>query len=113
MIDAVSLALKTVNRWEIPLRTVSECTGYPISELWLYFQDKKQCPNDRALVIAETVRTLDAFAKSAQPIPVAWKRSGKIKELVDKFRAGDLRIAVTDVGEVVEGDFVMGDLIGN
>jgi hypothetical protein len=33
MIDAVSLALNTVNRWEIPLRTVSLCTGISMSEL--------------------------------------------------------------------------------
>jgi hypothetical protein len=113
MIDAVSLALNTVNRWEIPLRTVSLCSGICMSELWLYFQDKKQCPNDRVLVIADTVRTLDAFAKSAQPIPVAWKRAEKIKELVDRHRAGALRIAVTDEGEVIEGDIVMADLIGD
>jgi hypothetical protein len=109
-IDAVSLALATVDKWGIPLRVVSECTGIGLSELWLYFQQKKPCPNDRALVIADTVRTLDAFANSVQPIPVSWK-ARKIKGLVDKFRAGELRIVVTDVGEVVEGNFVLGDLV--
>jgi hypothetical protein len=109
MIDAVSLALNTVNRWEIPLRTVSECTGYPLSEIWAYFQDKKVCPRERALVIAENVRMLDAFANSIAPIPISWK-SPKVKGLVDRFRAGELQITIVDGCEVLEGNYTVGDV---
>jgi len=113
MLDALTLALDKIDKWEIPLRTLSLCTGISASELSVFFTKKRPAPRDRVLLIAETVTILDNLAKAAQPIPVAWKRSEKIKELVDKHRDGSLTIAVVDGTEVVQGDGVtMGDLIG-
>jgi hypothetical protein len=109
MIDVITTAFNTINRQEIPLRVVSELTGFPISELWLYFQDKKVCPRERALVIADNVRMLDAFAKSIAPIPISWK-SPKVKSLVNRFRAGELKITIEDGHEVLEGEYTVGDV---
>jgi hypothetical protein len=112
MLDALTLALDKIDKWEIPLRTLSLCTGISASELSTFFTNKKPAGRDRVLLIAETVAILDSLAKAAQPIPVAWKRSEKIKELVDKYRAGVLKVAIVDGTEVVQGDDItMGDLI--
>ena len=109
MIDLITTAFNTINRHEIPLRVVSECTGYPISELWLYFQDKKDCGRERALVIADNVRMLDSFANSISPIPISWKNP-RIKNLVTRFRAGELKITIEDGHEVLAGSYTIGDL---
>jgi hypothetical protein len=109
LIDAIQQSLEIINRWEIPLRTVSESSGVPISELWAYFQRKKSCPNDRALHIADTTRALDAFARTVSPIPVAWKKP--LKQIIQKFNTGELRIVVTEGGEEVDGKLTVGDLV--
>jgi hypothetical protein len=109
MIDVITTAFSTINRQEIPLRVVAELTGYPLSEIWAYFQDKKVCPRERAIAIGESVRMLDAFANSIAPIPISWK-SPKIRSLVDRFRAGELKITVVDGCEVLEGSYTVGDV---
>jgi hypothetical protein len=56
------------------------------------------------------VRTLDALASAVHPFDVSWKTKN-IKQLVDRFATGELRIVVTDGRETAEGDFVVGDLV--
>jgi hypothetical protein len=95
MIDAFSVAEQQLAMLKVPLSTVAALTGISATELSAIFLRQRPCSGDKELKIAAASRALKQLADELAPIPVDFRKSETLREVLERMRVGTLKIAVT------------------
>jgi hypothetical protein len=95
MIDEFSTAEGQIALMKIPLTTVATLTGISATELSAMFNRQRPCPNEKAHKIAVAVSALKQLADELAPIPVDFRKSETLREVLERVRIGTLKVAVT------------------
>jgi hypothetical protein len=95
MIDAFSVAEQQIAMMKVPLSTIAVLTGISATELSAIFLRQRPCTHDKELKIAAAARALKQLSDEIAPIPVDFRRGGTLREVLERIRAGSLKVVVT------------------
>ena len=68
---------------------LGELTGINRNRLSLYLSGTSQLPNREILLLEETFKDLERLISAADPFPVAFQDTARIKELIHRSRLGE------------------------
>lgn len=77
---------------EISSAALGEISGIHRNRLSLYLSGTSQLPNTEIVHLEKTFQELDELVRLADPYPLSFQNTTKIKDLLVHLRAGDLKV---------------------